>query len=188
MNLNHQSRSAGMVSSLTVALAILTVQQPPVESIQLADGKTYFAQIPRLIDAEATFDATRFPRSIYYFTLAIPEDAGEPLQRVTIQQQPGFDDVAFNLKRTVAYEQPKRKRVLPLRPVSRNATNTIVIDFEAPVQPGTTLTIGLRTHQNPRAGGTYLFGVTAFPAGEQGHGQFLGYGRIPIFDSGSNNS
>lgn len=32
--------------------------------------------------------------------------------------------------------------------------------------------------------GVYLFGVTAFPAGEKSHGQFIGFGRLHFYNDG----
>ena len=119
MTYNYRTLHVG-VTSLAITLGILVIQPAPARSIQLADGQTYFTQIPRLDKVEATFDSARFPRSIYYFTVAIPEDAGEPLQRITFRQKRGFEQVDFNLKKTVAYEEPNRKRVIPLKNISAN--------------------------------------------------------------------
>jgi Protein of unknown function (DUF2808) len=57
----------------------------------------------------------------------------------------------------------------------------VVVNFDPPVRPGTTVRVSVRSLENPISGGTYLFGITAFPAGEMGYGQFLGYGRIQIY-------
>ena len=58
-----------------------------------------------------------------------------------------------------------------------NKPGEATIAFDPPVSPGTTVTVALRAKRNP-SGGVYLFGVTAFPAGERSWGQFLGYGRL----------
>lgn len=57
----------------------------------------------------------------------------------------------------------------------------VTIVFDQPVQPGSKVTVALAAQQNPGGGGIYEFGVTAYPAGENGLGQFLGYGRINFY-------
>jgi hypothetical protein len=42
------------------------------------------------------------------------------------------------------------------------------------------MTIALAAQKNPTSTGVYLFGVTAYPDGENGLEQFLGYGRIHV--------
>ncbi len=53
---------------------------------------------------------------------------------------------------------------------------TVVLNFDPPVTPGQTITIGLRPVQNPRISGVYLFGITVYPWGEKSHGQFRDLG------------
>ncbi|KAM3113986.1 DUF2808 domain-containing protein, partial [Phormidesmis sp. 146-33] len=57
----------------------------------------------------------------------------------------------------------------------------VTIVFDQPVQPGSTVTVALAAQRNPSWANVYLFGVTAYPDGENGLGQFLGYGRINIY-------
>ena len=46
------------------------------------------------------------------------------------------------------------------------ATAEITVEFQQPIPPGNNLTVGLKPRRNPDYGGVYLFGVTAYPAGE----------------------
>ena len=62
-----------------------------VQAIQLADGTVSFEKSPRLIGAITTFKASRVWGAKYYFTLNVPEAAGEPLQKVTISQRQGTE-------------------------------------------------------------------------------------------------
>ena len=149
-------------------------------AIREADGTVYFAQPPSLVKAITIYRNPRVP-STYYFTLSLPENAGEPLQRVTFTQKEGIEDIKFNLKRT--YAEAERvsgsEQRLNLGEVTRDSkTQTVSVTFNPPVPPGTTVKIGLRSVSNPLTGGIYLFGVKAFPAGEKSHGQFLGFGRL----------
>lgn len=52
--------------------------------------------------------------------------------------------------------------------------------FETPVEPGNTVLIAIKPQRNPSTGGVYLFGVTAYPTGENSSGLYLGSGRIRI--------
>lgn len=153
------------------------------QAVQLRDGKTYFVRPPRLVSATPTTYRATTPGVTYYFTLDLPETAGEPLRRVTIVQKSGGDRPDFGLNRTQAFEgTPDRPGAqLPLGPVTVDSrTREVSVEFTPPVAPGKTVTIALAPVQNPDVKGTYLFGVTAFPRGENPNGQFLGFGRFQI--------
>lgn len=155
----------------------------PAQAVQLR-GTTYFASPPRLVDSASTQNYVYAWSATYYFTLDVPANAGEPLQRVTIAQEESPDNVRFNLKETAAFEGGRSGTKLPLGEVTSDQKARIVtVNFNPPVQPGRRVTIALAPYQNPSVGGIYLFGVTAFPAGEPSYGQFLGFGRISIYDN-----
>lgn len=59
----------------------------------------------------------------------------------------------------------------------------VTVAFNPPVQPGKTVTVALRAKKNPTGGGIYLFGIKAFPGGENSYGQFLGYGRLHFYSN-----
>lgn len=177
----HQWRS----TSIAVAIAAIAGATQVASAVQLADGTVYFVEVPRLLDASTLFDAIRIWGGTYYFKLSIPEGAGEPLQRVVIQQEEGLDEVEFDLDATSAVETDNQKQRLSLGEVRLNPAGGVEINFDPPVPPGKNITIALRPYTNPDVGGVYLFGVTAFPQGEKAHGQFLGFGRLQFFDSSS---
>lgn len=184
--LRHKSwlGAAFALSASLVALVGL-----PVKAVQLADGTVYFVRPPELAGAATTFNAAYFWGATYYFTLVLPENAGEPLQKVVIAPQEGpdwayLDEGGRNIE---AFEGTHHRSgtKLPLKEVAIDPkTHEITIVFDPPVAPGRTLTIALYPVRNPDTGGVYLYGVTAFPVGEKSHGQFLGYGRIHIYDIG----
>lgn len=161
---------------------------PMARTIQLGDGTVYFDRPPSLEDASATFNSVRAWNSTYFFTLNVPENAGEPLQRLVIEQHEGFDrKLRFDTGDTRSFEGTRGNRgtSIALGEVTHDRnTQTVSIAFDPPIDPGTTVTVGLRPRRNPSVGGVYLFGVTAFPAGESTHGQFLGYGRLHIYSNG----
>lgn len=161
----------------------------PSSAIQLRDGTVYFAKPPRLVGAATTYNDIYVWGATYYFTLTLPENAGEPLQKITINQREGVDYVRFNLKRSFAFEgtrSDKGQKIELKDAIAIRKTQTVTLTFEPAVSPGTTITIGLKPVQNPTVAGVYLFGVTAFPAGEKSHGQFLGFGRLHFYNRSFN--
>ncbi len=149
------------------------------QAVQLRDGKVYFVQVPRLLKTTTTFDDVNIWGATYYFTVKVPSDAGEPLQTITINQHSGFDYINFDLKDSFAILKSNgEKEKLPLQITEKRKSKTISVTFNPPVEPGKTITIALKPRRNPSVAGVYLFGVTAFPKGEESHGQFLGYGRL----------
>lgn len=176
------------VAILRTTLAFITgmgiVGAQPATAIQLADGTVYFAQPPRLVKATTTFNNVNAWGATYYFTLTVPQKAGEPLQKVTIIQREGGDNIRFDLKDSRAFVGTRNHKGarLTLGEVTRERkTQTVSLTFNPPVPPGKTVTIGLRPVRNPLFSGVYLFGVTAFPLGEKAHGQFLGFGRLHFY-------
>ena len=154
------------------------------QAVQLADGTVYFERPPSLLNASATVNRASSPNAKYYFDLDVPSDAGEPLQQVTITQQGGssfVSQVRFEADETQAFLGTRRRRGEEVAIASSTwdeESQTVTIIFEPPVAPGNNVTIRLEPERNPRRAGVYLFGVTAYPAGEISHGQFLGYGRF----------
>jgi hypothetical protein len=119
----------------------------------------------------------------------VPQNAGEPLGRIEIAQQDASNfarNVEFELEDSRAFVGTRgdRGEALTLGNVTADEENqTVSVTFDPPVPPGTVVTLGLRAERNPRSGGVYLFGVTAFPPGESAYGQFLGYGRFNFYES-----
>jgi len=115
--------------------------------------------------ATTTYNETDVWGARYYFTLSIPENAGEALGRVTINQRQGFETIDFKLKNTQAFVGTPRNQGerLTLKAVTQDPQSpTISVTFAPPVQPGTTVTIELRPVRNPSLSGVYIFGVPLF--------------------------
>jgi hypothetical protein len=180
----------GIAASLGILLTAVTatwsVNLPSVQAVTLADGTVYFVQPPRLLKATTTQSATYAWSATYYFTLDVPQNAGEPLQKVAIAQHEGIDVLRYDLKATQAFlgePRGKRQAVALSEVIGDRKTRTVSVTFDPPIAPGQTVTIGLHPVRNPNIGGVYLFGVTAFPAGEKTHGQFLGFGRLHFYEA-----
>jgi len=174
---------------LILGVGLWVLPQPMTYAFKRADGTIAFVQPPLLVTAKTPYTDTDVPDTTYYFTLDLPANAGEPLQRVTFSQTEGGQLIRFDLKHSRAFEgtQDHEGRKLALQPSAKGdrQAQSITVTFDPPVPPGRTVTIALRTIRNPLYDGTYLFGVTAFPAGEQANGQFLGYGRLQFYTDGN---
>jgi hypothetical protein len=173
----------------TFLIAALSSVAGTAQAVQLSDGTVFFTSPPRLEGASTTQNYIRAWSVTYYFTLSIPENSGEPLQKVTIAQNEGTDTVRFSLKETEAFEGTRGHlgAKVPIGDVTSDPkTKAVTVTFNPPIPGRKTVTIALAPRENPAYSGVYLFGVTAFPPGEKSHGQFLGFGRLSIYDSGPN--
>ncbi|WP_373525775.1 DUF2808 domain-containing protein [Nostoc sp.] len=176
--------------TLSLIIGIGGIAAPVTQAVQLRDGTVYFVQPPKLVNATTTYKDVNVWGATYYFTINVPENAGESLQRVTIAQREGAENIRYNLDDTRAFvgtrDRDRQESRLTLGAVtSDRKARTVTVNFEPPVTPGQTVTIALRPVNNPSFSGVYLLGVTAFPVGEQSHGQFLGFGRFQFYSNSS---
>ncbi|MDR9405187.1 MAG: DUF2808 domain-containing protein [Halothece sp. Uz-M2-17] len=158
---------------------------PPSFAGERLDGTVFFDAPPRLEKAKTTLNQAGVRGATYYFTLTLPSQAGEPLQKLVIDQRSGVDDILLRLDRTTAFigTPNDQQDPLTLGDVSQTEDNRkITVQLETPVTPGTTFTIGLKPRKNPIYDGTYLFGITAFPAGETVDELYLGVRRLQFYD------
>ncbi len=173
-------------TGLIATVGILIAPRPAV-AIQLADGTVYFASPPRLGPVSTTNSAVDAWVVTYYFTVAVPANAGEPLGQVTIAQSEGSDRIRFSPQQITAFLGTRDRntpRITLGSVIADRKTQTVTVNFDPPVPPGQTVTLALSPERNPLYGGVYLFGVTAFPEGTKTHGQFLGFGRLHFYESG----
>jgi hypothetical protein len=181
--MKRSSRLGLITFSSITSLSILAAS-----AVTLRDGKTYFSKPPRLTSSTTTQDGSYIWGASYYFTVEIPEKAGEPLAKLVIAQETGQGQPQFNAKEAEIFEGTRKKQGDRLKFQSIEITEnpvTVTVVFDPPIPPGKTVTLRLYPVRNPQVGGSYLYGVTASPAGEQAHGQFLGFGRIRIVDRDS---
>ncbi|MEM8830559.1 MAG: DUF2808 domain-containing protein [Cyanobacteria bacterium P01_G01_bin.19] len=172
-------------ATLLLATIISGAKVSTTQAVQLADGTVAFADPPTLLDAITTFRSVRAWGAKYYFTISLPSTSDEPLQKVTINLRVGADDIKYRLDKTIAAVGTARNRTEEIAIASTTfdeQTETVTVIFAEPIEAGTTFTVGLRPKRNPDVGGTYLFGVTAFPAGEKTQGIYLGPGRLQFDD------
>jgi len=169
----------GITLALGTSLSGLII--PPTQAVQLSDGTVAFAKPPRLLDAITTFRAAGARGAKYYFTLSLPQTADEPLQKITVNLRRGADEIDYRLDETIAAVGTARnqtEKIAIAEAIFDAETETVTVTFAEPISPGTTFTLGLKPKQNPDFDGIYLFGVTAFPAGEKSQGIYLGAARL----------
>ncbi|MBV8885249.1 MAG: DUF2808 domain-containing protein [Chroococcidiopsidaceae cyanobacterium CP_BM_RX_35] len=183
--------ASNFLSTLFFISVGLLLPHPMAYAFKRADGTITFTQPPLLVAAKTPYVETKAWDTTYFFTLDVPVNAGEPLQRVTFSQTEGSEPIRFDLKANRAFEgtQEHQGPKLTLQPPTKSdrSSQQIAVTFDPPVPPGKTVTIALRTIRNPLYDGIYLFGVTAFPPGEQAVGQFIGYGRLQFYTDGDAN-
>lgn len=179
---------AKKVSCLTTCLSALTIigiVSSQASAVQSPDGTVAFESAVLLVDSHTTFDGVRVKQAIYYFDLELPDDVGESLQKVMVQQRKGGDKIKFNLDKTKAYlgDHNHKQEELNLITSQNETTGEITVEFEQAISPGNKITIGLKPKENPDLSGVYLFGVTAFPTGEKPLGLYLGAGRLHFYQN-----
>lgn len=200
MNRTHRLTWTGVVAA-ALSLGIAPGFSQPLHSqaqFQIAQlesptdpNRGFFLSLPRLVDAETTFNRVAYSNATYFFTVELPEDAGSPLQQVQISQRDGSSRVRrvqYELEATQAFlgTPDDRGEALNLSETRFDRdSQTLTVRFDPPVPPGATVTLRLRPERNPLIGGVYLFGVTAYPSGTAERGQFLGYGRLHFYDTDS---
>jgi hypothetical protein len=181
-------RFSVLATNFVVTPLIIASFSSPTFAVRLADGTVAFEKSPRLVDLITTYNGVRVWGAKYYFTLELPDRAGEPLQKVAIAQREGVDDIKFYTEETFAFigTPEERGKALNISAISKEQKNQeLIISFDPPITPGTVFTIGLKPKRNPDFSGVYLFGVTAFPLGDKPYPLYLGAGRLHFYDGDS---
>ncbi|AGY57779.1 DUF2808 domain-containing protein [Gloeobacter kilaueensis] len=182
---SKQLRPPWRVGLAAGALGILLGAASPAWSVQLASGKTYFLNVPKLLNTTAYNRVINF-QSNFVFTIAVPANAGEPLKRVEIDLGDYGTDMYLDLNRSLVVQADQPDQRYAIEKMSRDPDPrkpVVSLSLAEPVPPGNTVRLELFVAVGPRIGGTHLFGVTAYPPGENAHGQFLGFGRTRIDDN-----
>ena len=107
------------------------------------------------------------------------------LAGLELQQTRGVDRTfSFDERRTRAFlGEPRREGpAIPVEGQFDDATRVFRVRFPQPPQPGQTITLALRPWRNPFQSDTYLFAVTAIPAGPNPVPAPLGFARMPIYE------
>jgi hypothetical protein len=169
--------ASGLVPGLSIAVA-------PAHSLELR-GSTFFTRPPWKVDLVSFYTTIWQPWAQYYFTVEMPVDAGASLGGLTIQQTRGVDtNFNFSVDRTRAFlGRPRREGpAVPVQASFDQAARQFTIRFPEPIPPGGTVTVVLKPWNNPAYSDTYMFQVTAYPAGENPSPAPLGFGTLRIYD------
>ncbi len=172
-----------------LAIASLLVLNPFAFSRgeELPGGVRFFSSPPRLVDSATTFNAVSIPAAKYYFTISLPENAGEPLSRIVFHQQPSPDPINFYPDQTVAFLGDRRNRGKEIRLESVDwdrSMGKITVTFAQAITPGQMVTISLKPWQNPDVSGVYQFRVFALPPGANSQAMDLGIARFQFYRGG----
>ena len=178
--------------ALTLVVALLTgslagaptAVVSPARALELR-GSTYFLKAPWKAELITYYDNTGDPSAQYYLTISLDPEAGASLQRLTFQQTRGADwNFPFAPERTRAFlGRPRREgSAVPVQATFAPRERLVTIDFPEPVAPGNTLTVVLKPWYNPVTSDTYLFQVTAWPAGPQPVASPIGPATLRIYD------
>lgn len=156
-------------------------------AVQFPDGTVAFEAVPQLVNFAATQTLVG-RRATYYFTLHLPEGAGEPLETLTIELTEGREPLfRYRLEATHVFLGTRRDRgaAVPIAAVDYDAeTQRLTVELAEPIAPGQDFTVALVPVRNPRWEGIYLFEVAAEPAGEVTRSQRIGTARLHIYRSG----
>lgn len=165
--------------------AVLGLSGSPVSAVQTADGTTYFQQVPRLLKTAVSPRQTHTRGATLQITVQVPQEAGEPLQSLVIDQSQNLEVLRINSERiTAVLGESWHSEALPVPIQSEIRGSELHIQFLPALPPGTIVTLGLRPISTPTTSGAYLYGVTALARGSQPYPHFLGYGRVVFADGG----
>lgn len=156
----------------------------PVYAQSLSQESSFFLQSPRLIRAATTFKSPRVIAT-YFFAIQVPEDAGNSLKLVTINQQVNVETIRFFPDDTKAFlgDNNGTPIAIDTQLDQSDGRNQLNVSFSDAIQPGETVTIAVRA-RNPLYGGIYQFGVTVYPQGSNPQPLYLGNGRIHFSSPG----
>jgi hypothetical protein len=106
------------------------------------------------------------------------------LKALEINQVPNLETIEFipGQSRAVVADDVDQGMEVGLSSVGGEQSDpgaTMVV-FDPPIQPGTTITVFVQPKRHPRYENIYLFGLVAYPVGDNTQGQFLGYGRLDV--------
>jgi hypothetical protein len=179
-----------MASWLGIGVMLVSAGAPAIvwqaaPAIEYRDGVTGFSYPLRLIESRTTRNLAGSGNVTYYLQFDFPAAAEEPLDKVVVTLEEGRRDptFAYQLDATRAVVNTATGDwVLPLGEVTQDAeTKALSISFVPAVEPGGRITLALKPTRNPRFEGVYLFGITAFPVGDNVEPMLMGYARFHFY-------
>jgi hypothetical protein len=176
---------AGLAGALLMVVQPVLTVAPPASALELR-GQTYFTSPPWKVDFRNYYPYENEGGAEYYFTIEMSEKAGAALGGLQIQQTRGFDrSFGFDVGHSRAFLGLPRREGAPVPvTVSFDQDQRLFrIAFPQPVPPGATVTLALRPYRNPGQADTYMFQVTAFPAGPDPVASPVGFATMAIYEA-----
>lgn len=138
----------------------------------------FFRASPRLIRSHSSYTLPDVI-STYIFDIEVPENAGNNVQKIIINQQKNTETITFFPNKTKAFILDQNQKSLELNStlnVSDNQ-NEIIINLLQSANPGDKIRLAIQG-KNPLYGGIYQFGITVYPEGNNPQSLYLGIGRF----------
>lgn len=170
----HFVQKAGLISLFLLMPIALGSAQAEAE---MNPGQGSFQSFPQIVQSQVSIHSP-FQSSIYRLVIAVPANAVEPLQAVTVVQKTNRERVDFDRDgiRAALGNEFNEVAQIPLASIGGEepVNNEVIVAFDRPIQPGQTVTIEIPIMHNPQYGGHYQFEVTAFPRRQGSEGIVLG--------------
>ncbi|WP_218079853.1 DUF2808 domain-containing protein [Anthocerotibacter panamensis] len=147
----------------------------------------YFTHFPQLTRAATSNISSSYDYARYSFTIEVPEDSGAALGGLVIGvPASGWHRVPNQDTVSAVDGQGKPVALARIEPGAMEqkvapGDHALVLTFAQPVAAGQSVTVQFYPMRNPRQGGSFLFDIAAFPAGEPSPPRFLGFGRITFY-------
>ncbi|MCP9848583.1 DUF2808 domain-containing protein [Cyanobium sp. Morenito 9A2] len=170
---------------LGLGSAPLLLPAPLAQALELR-GQTYFVSPPWKVTLRNYYWYVNQSGGEYYITIELPDKAAASLGAMRLQQTRGIDRTfRFDTGASRAFLGLPRREGAQVPVVVRfdNDRRLFHIDFPQPVPPGSTLTVALRPHRNPSQADSYMFQVTAFPAGPNPVASPVGFVTLSILQA-----
>jgi hypothetical protein len=177
-----------IISGWALAVCLTPALAPgllPAARALESQGATFFTRPPWKVDLVSYYTTVWQTRAEYYFTISLDPGAGAALGGLTIQQTRGVDtQFPFFVERTAAFlGRPRQQGAkVPVEASFEPDARRFTLKFPEPIAPGQTVTVVLKPWNNPASSDTYLFQVTAYPAGPNPSPASLGFGTLRIYD------
>lgn len=139
---------------------------------------SFFRSSPRLTRSVTTFSFADVI-STYIFEIEIPQNAGNNLQKIIINQQKNTETITFFPDKTKVFILNQNQKPLDVNSILNvnNNQNEIIINLSQPANPGDKIRLAIKA-KNPLYGGIYQFGITVYPEGNNPQSLYLGIARF----------
>jgi hypothetical protein len=168
-----------------LGLALSGLAQP-LRALEV-DNSSFFRRPPWSVELISYYTTVGDTHAVYYFTVQLDAAAGASLGGLTIEQTRGVDRwFPFSIERTQAFlGRPRSEGArVPVNASFDQSQRRFQITFPEPIAPGSTVTVAIKPWANPSQSDTYMFQVTAFPAGPNPSPAPVGFGTLRIYSFG----